>query len=68
MLGIVGAQKHGVALPAQSTHLLQNPKLVAVVQGRGRLVHDEDVRLLGQGPGYEHQLLLTAGKMGKAPV
>ena len=65
VLGIVRAQQYRISLPAQTAHLLQNTKLIAVIQCRGRLVHDENIRLLGNGAGDEHQLLLAAGEMRK---
>ena len=32
------------------------------------LVHDEELRLLAQGAGNEHQLLLAAGEGGEVPL
>ena len=34
----------------------------------GGLVHDEELRLLAQGAGNEHQLLLAAGEGGEVPL
>ncbi len=68
VLGIVGGEQDGVALLRQETHLLQHTELVAVIQRGGGLVHDEELRLLAQGAGNEHQLLLAAGEGGEVPL
>lgn len=65
VLGIVGGEQDGVAPLRQETHLLQHTELVAVIQRGGGLVHDEELRLLAQGAGNEHQLLLAAGEGGE---
>jgi hypothetical protein len=36
------------------------------VQGTGRLVSEQEVRAIGQGPGYGHSLLLAARELGGA--
>ena len=68
VLRIMGGEQHRVALLRQAAHLLQEPKLVAVIQIGGRLVHQQDPRLLGQGPCNEGQLPLAAGDAADAPV
>ena len=59
----MGGHQHGVALLRQPPHRLQHPVLVAVIQIGGGLVHDEDLRLLGHGPGDQRHLTLTAGDL-----
>ena len=68
VLGVVGAEDHGIALCRQTAHHLQYPQLVAVVQRRGGLVHHQHLRLLRQRTGDQHQLLLAAGEMGEVPL
>ena len=66
VLGVVGGEDDRIAPAGQRLHAAQHPQLVAVVQrGRG-FVHHQNVRLLAQRPGNEHQLLLTAGQLRKA--
>src|SRR4051794_27537217 len=36
------------------------------IEGRGRLVEDQDARVFEDGPGYGHPLLFTAGQLEPA--
>ena len=38
------------------------------VQGAEGLVHEDDLRIGGEGPGHSDTLLLTAGELGRIPV
>ena len=66
LLGVVAGKQDHIPLPGQRLHPLHHAQLVAVVQAAGRLVHNQQPGPLGQRPGNQHQLLLSAGKAGKA--
>ena len=41
---------------------------IAEVEARGRLVHDDDARLLRQRAGDQDELALAAGDAGRSPL
>ena len=62
MVGVVGGKDHREPVSRQSRDLAQHQGLVAEVEARGRLVHDQDGRLLRKRPGDQHELALAAGE------
>ena len=65
VLGLVGRQQHGHALLAQLGNGFQHADLVAKVEAGGRLVHDQQHRLLRQRASNQHQLALAAADGGQ---
>ena len=60
---VVGDEQHGhVQLRLQILEQLQNLRLDGDVQRRGRLVGDQQLRLVGQRHGDHHALALAAGE------
>ena len=57
-----------ITVASSCFHDLQKLKLMGNVQMVRGLVQNEAGGLLGQGPGKNHPLLLTAGERRKAPV
>ncbi len=67
LLEIVGDDGDGVAL-LQLQHQLLNPARRDGVEGRTGLVHQQNLRLSGNGAGDAQALLLTSGKRETATV
>ena len=64
--GVVGDDHHGHALlPAGVLKELQNLLARHIVQGARGLVAEEELGVLGQGPGNGHPLLLAARELGR---
>ena len=55
-------------LRRQASDELENLNLVADIQVVCRFVQKQNLRLLGQGFGYQHPLSLAAGEFGYQPV
>ena len=68
VVGVVGGEDYREPVRRQSRDLAQHQGLVAEVEARGRLVHDQDRRLLRQRPGDQHELALAAGEPGVVGV
>ncbi|MNC38517.1 hypothetical protein D3C75_871260 [compost metagenome] len=56
----MGGLNHRITGTGQLLDTLEHPELVAVIQIGRRFIHQKNLRLLGQCPGNEHQLALTA--------
>ena len=61
---LVGDDEHRRAAVDEPAEHPGQGLLAGVVDARRRLVHDEDLRLTGEGPGDEHSALLSAGEGG----
>ncbi len=64
----MGGLYDGIALAGEGADLRHHPHLIAVVQIGGGLVHDQNPGLLGEGPGDENQLPLSAADLGVEAV
>ena len=64
MCWVVRHHQHTGTQIDQVAHPRQDGLLVTKIQRRGRLVHHQYARLLSQGTGNQHQLLLATGEMG----
>ena len=61
---VMGNQDDGrVDFLLQLLHHIQNLRLNGHIQGRGRLIGQQKLRLAGQGHCYDHTLLHTPGKL-----
>ena len=60
MVRIVGRDDHRETLSRHLPDPLQDPVLVAVIQVGRRLIKEDDLRLLHDGPGDQHLLTLAA--------
>ena len=60
MFRIVGAHQDCAAAASQIDQMLQQPDLIAVIESRHRLVHDEDAGALRERAGDQGQLPLAA--------
>ena len=61
---IVGRQHDPVAFGRERAHLAQHQRLVAEIEARGRLVHDDQGRCLGERAGDQPELTLAAADPG----
>ncbi len=48
----------------ETRHMVENPDLIAKIEVRGRLIEDQDGRLLDQGAGQQRQLPFAAADFG----
>jgi hypothetical protein len=64
-LHLVRHDDHGHAVPGQHAHGVQNLADELGVEGRGRLIEQDELRLHGQRAGDGHALLLSAGQPGR---
>ena len=53
----------GYALPLEFQDEVQELVALVVVEGTGGLVQDEELHLLGKGPGNFHELLLSDAEL-----
>ena len=60
VVGGVGREHDAVALGGERAHLAEHERLVAEVEARGRLVHDDQGRRLGERAGDQGELALAA--------
>jgi hypothetical protein len=59
------AQQDAIPLPSQGASDVQNARLVAVIEVRRELVHDEDAGPLRPCAGGQYHLVLTAAELRK---
>src|SRR4051794_16938501 len=64
VVGIVRGEQHAVAGSRERTDLAHDLALVAEVEARGRLVEHDELRLLGERAGEQHELALATGDHG----
>ncbi|MNP67204.1 hypothetical protein D3C76_1630050 [compost metagenome] len=58
----------GEGADAQALDQLQQLQLIVGIEVVGRFVEDQQLRLLGQGPGKDHPLLLSAREGGECMI
>ncbi|MNH11813.1 hypothetical protein D3C79_713370 [compost metagenome] len=66
--GQVQVMDAGQGADPQTAHLLQQLQLIAGIEMVGRLVEDQQLRLLDQCPGEDHSLLFAARQADKAVI
>ena len=60
MVGIVGREHDAVAFPGKFADAGQHHRLIAEIEARRGLVHDQDRGLLGERPRDQRKLALAA--------
>ena len=65
MVWHIRAQQDAIPLPSRGASNVQNARLVAVIEGRSELVHDEDAGPLRPRAGDQYHLALTAAELRK---
>ncbi len=64
----MGGHDHAAPRSCELRDDLQDPDLIAVVEGSGWFVEHQDGRLLDQGAGDQRQLALAAGQQGERTI
>src|SRR5579883_1841162 len=64
VVGVVRREHDGDAGAGEGRDLAQDTHLIAEIERRGGLVHDQDARLLRQRAGDQHELALAAADLG----
>ncbi len=68
LIGVVGREHHADAARGEPVHLAQHADLIAEVQARGGLIHDEHAGLLREGARDERELALAPADLAVRTV